>query len=159
MAQTNHSHAADPVEGDGISYSGIVWFVVVLVVTALFCEVFVWGMFKFALVPYRVPQSEVAPLAAEPAKPTLEGGRIVTGLETPPQPSLLVTEPTVLKAFRDDETKQLHEYGWINQGAQTVRLPIDRAKTLLLERGLPVRPAPAASTAAPAPAAPAAAAK
>ena len=149
MAETNHSHAAAPVEGDGVSYSGIVWFVVVLVVTVLVCEVFVWGMFKFALVPYRVPQSEVAPLAAEPAKPTIEGGRVVTGVENAPQPGLLITEPTVLKAFRDGEEQQLHEYGWVDQGAQTVRLPIDRAKTLLLERGLPVRPpAPAPVTAA-----------
>ena len=32
-------------------------------------------------------------------------------------------------------------YGWVNQGAEIVRLPIDRAKALVIERGLPVRQA------------------
>jgi hypothetical protein len=40
----------------------------------------------------------------------------------------------------------------------TVRLPIDRAKDLVLERGLPVRPAPTAAVPAAAPAQPSAAA-
>jgi hypothetical protein len=86
--------------------------------------------------------------------PTVKDGRVATGMATPPQPGLNVDEPTVLKAFRDQEEHQLHTYGWIDQGNQVVRLPIERAKELLLQRGLPVRPA---ST--PAPAAPAAAVK
>ena len=36
-----------PVEGDGVSYTGIVWFIVILVGTVVFCQVFVWGMFVF----------------------------------------------------------------------------------------------------------------
>ena len=35
---------------------------------------------------------------------------------------------------------RLSTYGWIDQGAGTVRMPIDRAKDLALERGLPARP-------------------
>jgi hypothetical protein len=146
MSDTNHLRATAPVEGDGVSYSGIVWFVVVLVVTVLGCEIFVWGMFKFGLEPYRVPQGVVAPLAEPVATPSLKDGRVVTGLATPPQPGLVVEEPKVLKAFRDGETTILHEYGWVNQGAQVVRLPIDRAKELLLERGLPIRSAADAAT-------------
>jgi hypothetical protein len=72
--------------------------------------------------------------------PSIEQGHVATGLVTPPVPGLLVEEPKVLKAFRDGEDKELAEYGWINQGAGTVRLPIARAKELLLERGLPIRP-------------------
>jgi hypothetical protein len=55
------------------------------------------------------------------------------------EPTLLVDEPLVLQQFRADEQERLHSYGWVNQEAQTVRLPIDRAKDLLLERGLPTR--------------------
>ena len=33
----------------------------------------------------------------------------------------------------------LHGYGWVNQGAGVARMPIDQAKKLIVERGLPVR--------------------
>jgi hypothetical protein len=82
---------------------------------------------------------------------------------------LLVDEPINLRRFTDNETKALHSYGWVNEGTQTVRLTIDRAKELISERGLPAREqaptlaapmagsaAPATTAAAPAPAAPAA---
>jgi hypothetical protein len=50
MSHTDHAHAQPPtapVEGDGISYSGIIWFVVILTVTTLFCQALVWGMFEY----------------------------------------------------------------------------------------------------------------
>jgi hypothetical protein len=68
-------------------------------------------------------------------------------------PALLVDEPVNLKAFRETETQALHSYGWVNESAQTVRLTIDRAKELVLERGLPARAAPVGATAPEAPAA------
>ena len=61
-------------------------------------------------------------------------------------PSLLLREPMNLQKFREEEEHLLTSYGWVDQNAGVVRLPIDRAKALLLERGLPVRegaPAPA----------------
>lgn len=141
MADTKHLHAPAPVEGDGVSYSGIGWFVAVLVATVLFCEVFVWGMFKFVLVAHRAPAPDaVSSLAAPVVEPRIVDGHIATGLASPPTPALNVEEPVVLKAFRDGEETELHTYGWINQGSQVVRLPIERAKALLLQRGLPVRP-------------------
>lgn len=152
MADTNHSHSSEiPIEGDGVSYTGIGWFVVVLVVTVVGCELFVTGLFK-ATEHYRLNRPGIvrAPLAAPPSRPTIEAGRLATGMEAPPQPALLVDEPTNLRAFRDAEQKALHGYGWVNQGAGTVRLPIDRAKELVLERHLlPARDAAPASSAAP----------
>jgi hypothetical protein len=139
MAETKPLHAA-PVEGDGVSYSGIVWFIVILAVTMVFCEVLVWGMFKFVLMPYRTVQSRVAPLAEPHHRPEIKDGRLVTGLAVAPTPGLNVTEPIVLKEFRDAEDASLQQYGWVDQGSQVVRLPIDRAKELLMARGLPVRP-------------------
>ena len=43
-----------------------------------------------------------------------------------------------LQQQRDKEQKVLHGYGWVNQGAGIARMPIDEAKKLILERGLPV---------------------
>jgi hypothetical protein len=163
MADTKH-HAAPPVEGDGIEYSGIVWFLVILVGTVIFCQVLVWGLFE--LMEYRVVSSEVArsPLAAEPAQPRIEGGRLLVGTESAPaggaiaRPGLLTTEPEVLAEYRRTEDAALGTYGWVNQGAGIVRLPIERAKTLVLERGLPARVVPPTASAPAAPVTPPAAA-
>ncbi len=34
----------------------------------------------------------------------------------------------------------MHSYGWVDQPAGVVRIPIDRAMELLAQRGLPTRP-------------------
>ena len=59
--------------------------------------------------------------------------------QQPPGPRLLTDEPANLREFRAGETRQLDEYGWADKAAGTVHIPIDRAKELLLQRGLPVR--------------------
>jgi hypothetical protein len=149
MADTEHPPIDGPVEGDGVSYRGIVWFIVVLVITGLVCQVMVWGLFRFTET-YRLNRPEIvrAPLAPPAAEPTLEGGQVRRRPEAPAtEPALLVDEPLILQQFRADEQERLHSYGWVDQEAQTVRLPIDRAKDLLLERGLSTRQAgPAGST-------------
>lgn len=154
MADTNHAQSDIPIEGDGVSYSGIGWFIVVLVVTVVGCQLFVFGLFKLTE-RYRLDRPGIvrAPLAQPVAVPELKAGRLETGIEGLGAPALLVDEPVNLKAFRDQEQKMLHTYGWANESAQTVRLTIDRAKGLLLERGIEARAA--APAAAPAPAAPA----
>lgn len=164
MADTSSkSHHALPVESDGIQYSGITWFLVILVGTVIVCQVFVWGM--FALMESRAVQSEAvrAPLADAASEAKIDNGRLLTGREVPAaagavaSPGLLVDEPSVLGVYRRNEEQALSTYGWVNQAAGVVRLPINRAKELVLERGLPVRApsAPAAPVATPA-AAPAA---
>jgi hypothetical protein len=71
-----------------------------------------------------------------------------------PQPQLITNEPAVLRQLRQSETEQLHGYGWVDQPAGVARLPIEEAKKLILERGLPARTGgridPAVGTHAPA---------
>jgi hypothetical protein len=141
MADTEHTDFESPTEGDGVSYRGIVWFIVVLVITVLVCQVLVWGLFRVTET-YRLNRPEIvrAPLAAPAAQPTIDAGQIHRGPEAMASgPVLLVDEPLVLEQFRAREEALLHSYGWANQAAQTVRVPIDRAKDLLLERGIAVR--------------------
>ena len=61
--------------------------------------------------------------------------------QLPPEPRLLTNESSNLRDFRAGETERLHQYGWADKAAGTVHIPIDRAKQLLLERGLPARQA------------------
>jgi len=57
--------------------------------------------------------------------------------QVPPGPMLQVTPQQDLKAMRSQEDALLHSYGWVDQKAGIVRIPIDRAMQLLVERGLP----------------------
>lgn len=54
-----------------------------------------------------------------------------------PQPRLEVRPGASLAELRAAEDDELNSYGWIDRKAGTVRIPIDRAMQLLLERGLP----------------------
>jgi len=131
MADINSQHAgAAKTEGDGISYRGIVVFVVILAATTLICELIVVGMYKMMDAKSQATGAARAPLSAPAGT-------------MPPPPNLLLNEPANLKDFRAREVNELEHYGWLDKNAGTVRLPIERAKELILERGLPVRGAAA----------------
>jgi hypothetical protein len=143
---TSH-HAAPapaPVEGDGISYSGLIWFMVVIAITTIGCQLLMWVLLKAF-------QASAATVATAPLAVTVPagerqapGGRVypdmhAIGLPNGPEPRLLVDEPANLDTLRKHEHQMLTTYGWMDQNAGIVRLPIQRAKELILERGLPVR--------------------
>ena len=56
-----------------------------------------------------------------------------------PSPQLEVDERGQLDKIRIDEAETLSRYDWVDQKAGTVRIPIDRAMDLIVQRGLPVR--------------------
>ena len=66
-------------------------------------------------------------------------------------PKLQVAPPEDLQRFRARETAELTSYGWLNRTAGVVRLPVERAMDLVLERGLPVRTAVGRSRLGPTP--------
>lgn len=126
MADTNHyAPGHEPVESDGINYRGLVAFMVILALTTIVCEGIVVGMYKFFDKRY----AETTPQRAVMAVPQ---GTL------PPPPNLLTDEPGNLKRFRTGEEQVLDTYGWADKNAGIVRIPVDRAKELLLERGFPV---------------------
>ena len=64
---------------------------------------------------------------------------IETSRTLPPGPRLQVDARKDLAAYLKDEQQELDTYGWVDQKAGVVRVPIERAMDLLLEKGLPVR--------------------
>jgi hypothetical protein len=54
-------------------------------------------------------------------------------------PQLQVSPRLDLSEFRAREDEQLTNYGWVNRSAGVVRVPIERAMELVLQRGLAVR--------------------
>ena len=150
MADTNHDHAGPArTEGDGIAYRGLGWAMLVLAIVTLICYGIVVGLFKFMESKAVAGDTNRAPLAGPQAQPAIVDGRLIPGNTTPPA-TLLVNEPVNLQKFRAQEEHILSSYGWMDQNAGTIRMPIDRAKELLMERGLPARSSIPAGPAGPA---------
>lgn len=142
MADTKQPEQAF-TEGDGVSYSGIVWFVVILSVTTLVCQILMWVFLRAMQAQGPDPAMAAAPMAAPAAARPGEGGRVypeivAIGGADGPGPKLLVQEPQNLETLRAHEREVLTTYGWVDQNAGTIRIPIDKAKDLLIQKGLPV---------------------
>lgn len=139
MADTNH-HGHEPIrtEGDGIAYSSLGWSMLILTLVTLACYAIVWGFYVFMESRAVANDTVRSPLAAEATYPTIVDGRIASGNASPTP--MLVDEPTNLQRFRAQEQETLTTYGWVDQNAGTVRVPIDVAKDLVIAQGLPVRP-------------------
>ena len=57
----------------------------------------------------------------------------------PPGPRLQVTAPQDLARYKAEQEMILNSYGWVDQKAGIVRIPIKDAMSLVLQRGFPVR--------------------
>jgi hypothetical protein len=69
----------------------------------------------------------------------------------PPEPRLQVTAPKDLRQYKAAQDEILNSYGWVDRQAGVVRIPVDRAMDLLLQRGFPVRTATPPKQGAPKP--------
>ena len=57
----------------------------------------------------------------------------------PPEPRLQINPREDLQSLRANEDATLSGYGWVDKNAGIVRIPIDQAMKLTLQRGLPAR--------------------
>jgi hypothetical protein len=67
----------------------------------------------------------------------LDRGVNAGALANIPSPRLQIDPEHDLAALRDTEGGRLSSYGWINREQKAVRMPIERAMSVTLERGLP----------------------
>jgi hypothetical protein len=132
-------------EESDVSVSSIVKFGLALsVATGVVC-LLVWGLFAL--------------FYASAAKTDTPPPSLYRGERLPPEPRLQgmpghQSFPSEdIKEFRERETDELNSYGWVvqpsGQQAGIVHIPIERAKMLIAERGLPASPASAAQNRTP----------
>src|SRR3954471_9806791 len=115
-------------EESDINIRSIITFIVVLTVISLTINVAMIGMFKLLDKIEDKTQPAVSPLTPAAAQ-----------VSDFPAPSLQTTPWTDLKKLRASENAYLHSYGWVDESAGIARIPIDKAKAMLLQKGLPVR--------------------
>ncbi len=84
----------------------------------------------------RIPPTRVSdPLPEHPPQPVLQAA---------PGSSFELQDPAIeMQDWRRQEQELLESSGWVDRNNGIVRIPVERAKQLLLERGLPVRRRPA----------------
>lgn len=114
-------------EESDINLRALTWFVVVLTVIVLSVDVVCWGMFKLMNHYEAVNEPYVTPLAVPPG-------------QQPSGPPLQTTPWTDLKQLRAQEHEYLNSYGWVDERLGVARVPIAKAKEMLLKKGIPVRP-------------------
>ena len=123
-------------EGSDINVRAILWFVGVLAGITLAIQAAMWGMFKGLNWYEARNQAYVTPLGRQ------DGAQATDFRE----PRLQTTPWTDLRTFRTEQQHRLDTYGWVDEKLGIARMPIAKAKELLLQRGLPVRPELAAET-------------
>jgi hypothetical protein len=115
-------------------------FLISLVVVGVLIYYTVLGIFSMLEKYNEKHQPATSPMAqrATTSTRTVEPGAIE---KTFPEPRLETNERTEINDFRLGEEQTLNSYGWVDQNAGVVRIPITKAMQLIAERGLPTKPA------------------
>jgi hypothetical protein len=134
-----------------IRIADVVYFLIGLALAVAVVYFIAKGVFWYLDTRYETEQPPVSPLvSAAPSDtrriPPQFGNNYEKYLQQDfPAPQLEINERTELNDVRLREEDTLSTYGWVDQKSGVVRIPIDRAMDLLVERGLPVRSQPDAA--------------
>jgi hypothetical protein len=132
-------------EKSDVNVRALLWFVVIFVAFAAVSHTLLWIMFKYFAQVARSTTSPSLTGVARPAdmsiprQPRLQPfpNRDPRGNTMPPNSSTPVTD---MEEMRATEEEALHKPGWVDQKKGIVRVPIDVAKQLVVQRGMPVVP-------------------
>jgi hypothetical protein len=135
----DYEYAFTPV-GSGYEHTDasvwiIVKFAIWLLVSAIVIHGGMWLMFELLVKQREATVEATYPLAGTP-----------TETRMPAAPRLQAKPANEIYEFRLKEDAILEGYGWVDRNAGTVRIPIDEAMRLTVERGLPSRAAEGAET-------------
>ena len=136
-------------EKSDVNVRALLWFVVIFILFAAVSHLVLYLQFRFYRAMFRgktnAPLTAVARPAdvAVPPEPRLQpfDTRNVSGAVNPPYTSTPVTD---MEQMRAAEEKALHSAGWVDRQKGIVRLPIELAKQLALQRLHVAAAAPAA---------------
>jgi hypothetical protein len=133
-----HVRAEEGYERQDLSAQSVFAFLISLVVGGVIVYFIVWGLYHFMDARQRRRQLQPSPLVKQVETDT----RIVSPDEINkfPQPRLERNERIEINDFRLKEEQTLNSYGWVDEKAGVVRIPIERAMQLIAERGLPTTP-------------------
>jgi hypothetical protein len=120
-------------------------FLIALGIAGVLMHLVFWGMYKYLARGYVQRTPVQANTIEESAR------EIPRAVRAMPAPKLQPDPVADLNKFRLSEEEKLNSYGWVDQKAGTVHIPIEKAIDVLAKQGLPVRSqaAPASIESAP----------
>lgn len=131
-------------EREDMSPKAVYGFLVVLVILCVGAYFVIDGFYSYMDSYSRKHQPALNPLvvATQPSDQRDASHKAVEEeiKNTFPQPRLEENERSEIFDFNLKEEQKLHSYGWVDQNAGVVRIPIDRAMELIAQRGLPTTP-------------------
>jgi hypothetical protein len=149
---SHHGHGShhDPLErhNDDVAHEhsdinvrAVITATVVVAVVCLATAALMWLLFRYFESEAVARDPKLSPLAAPPT--TMPPTTLVSpAFGGAPEPRLLTDEPRNLEQVRERASDLLQGYGWVDERNGVARIPIEEAKKLIAERGLPVRPEP-----------------
>jgi hypothetical protein len=153
MSQHNPHHG-DPhdsdhgqVESAAVSPKPVLLFLAVLFVATAFVFIVVRGM-EMGLRKLDEPNQEQPATQIEagrklPPEPLLQGAPGQGSTATENKPTDLPLD--AMENLRKETDKKLKSYGWVDKPGGIAHIPIDSAKAMIAEKGLPSLPSPAIS--------------
>ena len=129
---TEHEHT-------DVNIRALIWSAVMLVIVGTVSASLMYLLFGWFEQRAAASDPSVSPLAvpaAQVPENTAQTPYFSSGVGGP---RLLTNEPMALEKQRAEEQKRLQGYGWVNQAGGVAHIPIDEAKKLIRERGLPTR--------------------
>ena len=114
-------------ETTDVNIRGILLFGVGLIVSGVLISLLVWVLFTYFASREARRVAPQYPLAA------------AQDVRVPPEPRLQTNPREDLQDLRAQEEQILNSYGWIDKNTGVVRIPIEEAMKLMVQRGLPSR--------------------
>jgi hypothetical protein len=127
MATSPHATRSHGYEKSDASPRGLLYFALIMAALLAATSLSLIWLFKYFQKAENPGSFVAAPFAAE--RPL------------PPPPRVQPNPGADLQNYYQSQQNLLNGYGWIDRQNGIVRLPIDRAMELLLQRGLPIRSA------------------
>ncbi len=131
-AQVDNALASIPAESldrgfeaRSLNIRAVMAFVITLFAGIVLILVVLWWLLSTWQSQTLVPRAQISPAVAT--------------VPSAPGPFPVENAKANLQTLVNAANANLHSYGWVDQKAGVVRIPIDRAMLLLLQRGLPAR--------------------
>jgi hypothetical protein len=131
MAEMHNAAAPHPEgrhEGTDVNIVGIFGFGAALLIVGILVHFMVWLLFQYFAGREAQRVRPQYPLAVQQQE------------RLPPQPRLQINPREDMRNLRASEDAILDSYGWVDKNTGIVRIPIDKAMELAVQRGLPARP-------------------
>ncbi len=138
LHQEDVQHPETLYDRTDLSSRGVFAFLIGLAMTIILIYFITWGLFRFfaqnqlMAPPRSVAIIESAGTTAKHPQPALSF----------PAPQLQPDPVTDMNKFRAAQEERLNSYGWVDQQAGIVHIPVERAIDIVSQVGLPTRAQP-----------------